>query len=123
MEEISAIKYEEKKSRFYAHLYRITDERDLEVISEIHRTKYRKAAHHCVAARFTDRSGNFHEEFKNDGEVGHPAKVMLRVMEVNGLDSHAVVVSRLFGRIKLGPGGVSRAFRKSAEYVISEAGE
>ncbi|EHQ35272.1 YigZ family protein [Methanoplanus limicola] len=121
MEEISAIKYEEKKSRFYAHLYRITDERDLEDVIAVHRTKYRKAAHHCVAARFTGRSGNFHEEFKNDGEVGHPAKGMLRIMEVNGLDSHAVVVSRIFGGIKLGPGGVSRAFRKSAEYAVSSS--
>lgn len=50
MEEISAIKYEEKKSRFYAHLYRIIDERDLEAIITVHRKKYKKAAHRCVAA-------------------------------------------------------------------------
>jgi len=123
MEEISAIKYEEKKSRFYAHLYIITDERDLEEIAAIHRKKYRKAAHHCVAARFTDSFGIFREEFKNDGEVGHPAKGMLQIMKAGGLDSHVIVVSRLFGGIKLGPGGVSRAFRKSAEYAISESGE
>lgn len=65
--------------------------------------------------------GNLCEEFKNDGEVGHPAKGMLQIMKANGLDSHVIVVSRIFGGIKLGPGGVSRAFRKSAEYAISES--
>lgn len=117
MMELSAVKYEVKKSRFFAHLYRIESEADVAEINRIHRKIYKKAAHHCYAACFT--SGNpVNTAFGSDGEIGHPGRVLLEVLVQNGLDAHCLMVSRIFGGIKLGPAGVSRAFRKSGSAAV-----
>ncbi|MBP2133436.1 putative IMPACT (imprinted ancient) family translation regulator [Methanomicrobium sp. W14] len=118
MQELSAVKYEEKKSRFYAHLYRIYSHEEYPEILKIHAKTYKKAAHHCSAINFSDSGGRVFREFKNDGEVGHPGRILSSVLEKNSLDSHAIVVSRIFGGIKLGPAGVSRAFRDSGEACV-----
>ena len=47
MQELSAVKYEEKKSRFFAHLYLIDSPGDMPAVIEIHKKLYKKAAHHC----------------------------------------------------------------------------
>jgi len=110
-----------KKSRFYAHLYRITAEEDIADVREMHRKKYRKAAHHCYAAR-CDRPGTLLERFGSDGEVGRPGMVLLQLLQREELTSHMIVVSRIFGGIKLGPGNVSRAFRDAAAEAVGAAG-
>jgi len=119
MQELSAVKFEEKKSRFFAHLYEVENPGELDDIINIHHKSYKKAAHHCSAVYFSGRSGwNQVESFKNDREVGHPGKALLEILKKHSLDSHVLVVSRLFGGIKLGPAGVTRAFRKAGEYVV-----
>jgi len=106
-----------KKSRFYAHLYRITCEEDIADIREMHRKKYRKAAHHCYAARITV-GGTPVERFGSDGEVGRPGMALLQLLQREELGEHMIVVSRIFGGIKLGPGNVSRAFRDAAVAAV-----
>ena len=113
MKEISAIKYVENKSRFYAHHYKIENEEDISEILKIHRKNYKKANHHCYAAIIEKK-----EIFKDDGEVGHPGRVLLGIIKNNNLDSDLIVVSRIFGGIKLGVGGVSRAFREAANSLF-----
>ncbi|MCK5341857.1 MAG: YigZ family protein, partial [Candidatus Heimdallarchaeota archaeon] len=54
----------------------------------------------------------------DDGEVGRPGKILLQVLKIHDFQSHALVISRVFGGIKLGVGGVSRAFRQTAENLI-----
>lgn len=117
MQELSAIKYEVKKSRFFAHLYLIESGEDVSEINRIHRKLYKKAAHHCYAALFTseDKKDSI---FGSDGEVGHPGRVLLDLLVQNDLKNNCLVVSRIFGGIKLGPAGVSRAFRESGSAVI-----
>ncbi len=117
MKELSGVKYEVKKSRFFAHLYLVESEGDITVISSIHRKLYKKAAHHCYAARFGEDGGES-TLFGSDGEVGHPGRVLLEVLENNDLDSHCLMVSRIFGGVKLGPAGVSRAFRESGTAAV-----
>lgn len=114
MQECAAVKYEVKKSRFYAHLYEIDSPSDLDRILAAHRKEYRNAAHHCAAVRFLGGAVPV-ESFKNDREVGHPGKVLLEVLRKYSLDHHVLVVSRVFGGIKLGPAGVTRAFRDAGE--------
>jgi putative IMPACT (imprinted ancient) family translation regulator len=63
------------------------------------------------------------EYTKDDGEVGHPGKVLMELLRSNGLDTHVLVVSRIFGGVKLGIGGVSRAFRSAGEGVIEDWNE
>lgn len=117
MKELSAIKYEVRKSRFFAHLYLLEPGEDAAEINRIHRKLYKKAAHHCYAARNADgRSDN--TAFGSDGEVGNPGRVLLDVLIQNDLDTHCLIVSRVFGGVKLGPGGVSRAFREAGCAVV-----
>ena len=110
-----------KKSRFYAHLYQVSSVEDVQEIREMHRKVYRKAAHHCYAARLNLPEG-CREPFGSDGEVGRPGQVLLSLLQQEDLASHLIVVSRIFGGIKLGPGNVSRAFRDAAAEAVAAAG-
>ncbi|MGA1821881.1 MAG: YigZ family protein [Thermoplasmatota archaeon] len=118
MEEKAAVKFVENRSRFYAHLYEIKDISDADEIVKLHRRKYRKANHHCYAARFMERGGKIKEINKDDGEVGHPGRILLDLLNREKLESHVLIVSRIFGGIKLGIGGVSRAFREAGEGAL-----
>jgi putative IMPACT (imprinted ancient) family translation regulator len=117
MKKISAIKLIEKKSRFYSYLYDIDKESEIETIIKIHRKKYKKANHHCYGLYIKSKNKNI-EVSKDDGEVGHPGKALLEILKKHNLNHHALVVSRIFGGIKLGVGGVTRAFRESGESTI-----
>ncbi len=117
MKELSAGKLAEKKSRFYAHLYHIDHPDELTTILSIHRTKYKKANHHCYAFRCTQNQVLI-ERCSDDGEVGHPGKILLELCKQHDLENHALVISRVFGGIKLGVGGVSRSFRDAGNAVI-----
>ena len=121
MIEISAGKLVVKKSKFYAHLYKISSPQEIDTIVEEHQKKYSNANHHCHALIYCDESGSCVKNFQHDGEVGHPGKVLLQLLEQHQLQSHALVVSRIFGGIKLGVGGVSRAFRKAGSGAITLA--
>jgi putative IMPACT (imprinted ancient) family translation regulator len=110
MKELAAIKFVEQRSRFFAHLYQIDAPEDVEELLKSHRRMYKKANHHCWALRFGSA-----DKSKDDGEVGHPGKVLAEVLKKHGLESHALIVSRVFGGVKLGVGGVSRTFREAGE--------
>ena len=120
MKKISAIKFIEKKSRFFSYLYEINKESDIEDILKLHRKKYKKANHHCYGLLYRSKNDNI-ELYKDDGEVGHPGKVLLELLINNNLNRNALVVSRVFGGVKLGVGGVSRAFRKAGEAAINQS--
>ncbi len=116
MEEVAAVKTEVRRSSFYAHLYLLTSESEVPLLIKHHKTCYRKAAHHCSAAVLSDHDSNRIAEIsKNDGEVGHPGKALFGVLHSNGLSSHMLIVSRVYGGTKLGPGGVTRAFKEAGE--------
>jgi len=111
------VRYEVRKSRFFAHLYLIESDEDIAKINRTHRELYKKAAHHCYAARFS-AGNNDSRSFGSDGEVGHPGRVLLDILLQKNLESHCLMVSRVFGGIKLGPAGVSRAFREAGNSVV-----
>ncbi|MGI5939016.1 YigZ family protein [Methanoculleus thermophilus] len=114
---LGAAVIEVRRSRFYAHLYRIEEPGDIAQVLAGHHEAYRKAAHHCAAWR----CGTV-EEFRSDGEVGRPGRILLDLLRRHALESHALVVSRIFGGVLLGPGNVGRAFRDAGEAAIREAG-
>ncbi len=94
------------KSKFYGHIYTIEDIKEIKNLIDNHKKEYKKANHHCCAAIVNEEKLT-----KNNGEVGYPGKVILQTLKESNLNSHCIIVSRIFGGIKLGPGGVSRAFR------------
>jgi putative IMPACT (imprinted ancient) family translation regulator len=120
MDELSAIKFVENRSRFFAHLYHIENIGDIDLVLKEHRKRYKKANHHCWAMRFTDSDGKMVEYSKDDGEVGHPGKALLELMKNRDLTSHVMMVSRIFGGVKLGVGGVTRAFRSAGETALDQ---
>ena len=121
MQELAAVKLTVHHSRFFAHLYKLEKTDEIADIIKSHRRSYKKANHHCYALRlFNNSNQKIIELFKDDGEVGHPGKVLLEILKKYNLNQNALVVSRIFGGIKLGIGSVSRAFRDAGESAVKQ---
>jgi putative IMPACT (imprinted ancient) family translation regulator len=110
-----------ERSRFFALLFPAASEEDVLAMVKSKKGEHRKANHHCWAFRSKDVAGQPVEKSKDDGEVGHPGKVLLELLRKNDLEG-GLLVSRVFGGVKLGVGGVSRAFREAGEGAIAGAG-
>ncbi len=107
-----------ERSRFFAVAFPASGEEDVLAVVKAKRGEHRKANHHCWALRAHDASGGLVEKTKDDGEVGHPGKVLLELLRRADLEG-GLLVSRVFGGVKLGVGGVSRAFREAGEGAVS----
>lgn len=108
------------RSRFFALLFPAASEEDVLTVVKAARGEHRKANHHCWAARFRSPDGGLFEKSRDDREVGHPGRILLELLRREDLEG-AILVSRVFGGVKLGVGGVSRAFREAAEGALSAA--
>jgi putative IMPACT (imprinted ancient) family translation regulator len=109
-----------ERSKFYALLCPLAAPEEMDALLKARRRDYRKAVHHCWAWRIGQTSGPAAEMSKDDGEVGHPGRVLLELLRKHGLEG-VLIVSRIFGGVKLGVGGVSRAFRDAGQAVINSA--
>ena len=112
----------EKKSKFIANLIHVESVEEAEdKIKEI-KKKYHDARHNCVAYRVLE-GGQIVEKSSDDGEPSGTAGVpMLTVLEKQGLTNIVAVVTRYFGGIKLGAGGLIRAYSGSVAHAIEEIG-
>ena len=115
------VEEEIKKSRFICHLKRISNEEEgREYIAQI-KKKHHKANHSCSAMIGGD-DGQI-KRSSDDGEPSGTAGVpMLTVLEKQGLTNVVAVVTRYFGGIKLGAGGLIRAYSGSVAHAIEEIG-
>lgn len=107
-----------ERSRFFAVVFPAATEEDVLAAVKAAKSEHRKANHHCWAFRGCDASGSLCERSKDDGEVGHPGRLMLELLRRDDLEG-GLLVSRVFGGVKLGVGGVSRAFREAAEGALA----
>ena len=109
-----------KKSIFLATLIPVKDEEEAqEALAKMKKEK-RDATHNCSAYRIgTER---IYEKSSDDGEpqgtAGHP---MLHVLQMNELTNTLAIVTRWFGGIKLGAGGLTRAYTQSLADAVKEA--
>ena len=103
----------EQRSRFYAAALPAATLDEVKKELAKRKKKYHKARHHCWACRVRDVNGQVVEQARDDGEVGRPGMKLLELLRQHELEG-LLVVSRIFGGIKLGPGGVGRAFRNAA---------
>lgn len=102
------------KSRFITHLFKIEKEKDVELILEKLKKEYKDATHYCYAYIV----GNT-KRFNDDGEPSHTAGMpILNVLENKELNNVLAVVIRYFGGIKLGAGGLVRAYTNSVAKSI-----
>ncbi len=109
-----------EKSRFITNSAHVESEEEAKnFIAEIS-YKYRDATHNCYAY-ICDATGNF-MRFSDDGEPqGTAGMPMLEVIKAKSLVQTAVVVTRYFGGIKLGAGGLVRAYSGSVAKNLAEA--
>lgn len=107
-----------ERSRFFAVVFPAPTEDDVLAAVKAAKGEHRKANHHCWAFRGRDVSGALVEKSKDDGEVGHPGRLLLELLRRDDLEG-GLLVSRVFGGVKLGVGGVSRAFREAAEGALA----
>ena len=119
--EYAEAEYVIEKSRFIAHASPAeTPEEARLFVSEI-KEKYKDATHNVPA--FVCGAGMEHQWQSDDGEPsGTSGMPMLRLITSEGLTNIVVVVTRSFGGIKLGPGGLARAYTHAAKLAIEKAG-
>ena len=114
--------YEEeiKKSRFICHLKRVvTEDEAREFINKIKKEHY-KANHNCSA--FTLGENQEIQRSSDDGEPSGTAGVpMFEVLKKREIINVVAVVTRYFGGIKLGAGGLIRAYAGSVAHALDEA--
>ena len=110
-----------EKSRFIAHIKPVQSKEEAdEYIAKI-RSEYKDATHNVPAFVIGDKMqlvwGS--DDGEPSGTSGAPMAVMLQKM---GITNVVVVVTRYFGGIKLGPGGLVRAYTSSAKLALEKAG-
>jgi len=106
------------RSRFFTVLFPAAGEAEVLKMVRLKKGEHRKANHHCWAWRGRAENGSISEKSRDDGEVGHPGRVLLELLRREDLEG-GLLVSRIFGGVKLGVGGVSRAFRQAGEGAIA----
>ncbi len=111
----------EKKSKFIANLFYIENIEEAEKIIKETRKKYFDARHNCIAYRVIE-DGQIIERFSDDGEPsGTAGAPMLNILQKNGYVNVLVVVTRYFGGILLGTGGLVRAYSDSLTLAIEKS--
>ena len=104
-----------KNSRFICYLYKINNLNDITTYLNNIKKEHKDATHHCYAYIIDDI-----KKSSDDGEPGGTAGIpILKVLENNNLNNILAIVVRYFGGIKLGAGGLVRAYTKSITNTIS----
>lgn len=111
--------YSEKRSRFIATLrHTETEEQAAAFLAEM-RSKYWDARHNCYAYSM---SNGALKRFSDDGEPhGTAGKPILDIIDGSGLTDITVVVTRYFGGVLLGTGGLVRAYSAAAREAVAAA--
>ena len=109
--------YEIKNSKFITLLYIIKDTNNIKNILEEVKEKYPKATHYCYAYKTLNE-----QKSSDDGEPGGTAGIpMLNVLLKEDLINVLAITVRYFGGIKLGAGGLVRAYTKSLTTALDKA--
>lgn len=121
IKEDGQVQEEIKKSRFICHIKRVTTEDEARNFIQAVKKEHYKATHNCSAFILGERS-----EMKRSSDDGEPSGTagvpMLGVLENHQLTNVCAVVTRYFGGIKLGAGGLIRAYSSNVALAIKEIG-
>ena len=121
IKEDGQVQEEIKKSRFICHVKRVYSEEEARAFIATIKKEHYKATHNCSAFIIGER--NEIKRTSDDGEPSGTAGVpMLGVLENHNLTNVCVVVTRYFGGIKLGAGGLIRAYAGSVALAVKEIG-
>ena len=112
--------YVEKRSRFIGHVWRVHSEDEAKARIAEMRKKYYDSRHNCWC--YAIREGNV-LRYGDDGEPqGTAGQPMLNVFQRQGVWDACCVVTRYFGGILLGAGGLTRAYGGTAKLALDQAG-
>lgn len=110
----------EKKSRFLGFLFECHSEDEIKEAIEFLKKEHKKANHVCWAGRMTSP---FFEKAVDDGEPGGTAgRPILGVLQKQDKKNVCVAVVRYFGGVKLGAGGLVRAYAKTTAMLMKTEG-
>ena len=111
----------EKKSRFIANLFYVDSVEEAEEKIKITKKRYYDAKHNCFAYIVNDDKV-FIKKSSDDGEPsGTAGAPMVEILEKQGLANLLIVVTRYFGGILLGTGGLVRAYSDSLKKALEKA--
>ena len=110
----------EKKSRFIGRIWPAETEEEALARIQAMKRKHYDATHNCWAYIIRDGAVRFSDDGEPGGTAGMP---MLQVLQREGLYNVVCVVTRYFGGILLGAGGLVRAYTKGAKIAVDAAGK
>lgn len=105
-----------KKSKFITKLYFVTSEIEIKNILDENKNDYKDATHICYAY-ILNNVERFNDDSEPSGTAGMP---ILNVLKNNNLNNVLCVVIRYFGGIKLGAGGLIRAYCSSVSEALNK---
>ncbi|NCE63452.1 YigZ family protein [Pseudoflavonifractor sp. 524-17] len=116
----SETEFTEKRSRFIGHVWRVEEEAQARAHIEAMKKQYHDARHNCWC--YIIREGGV-VRYSDDGEPqGTAGQPMLGVFQKEGITNVCCVVTRYFGGVLLGAGGLVRAYTRSAKDALDAAG-
>ncbi len=108
----------EKKSKFLGFYFHCENETEIQEALAFLKAEHKKATHICWAGRMTTP---FYERAVDDGEPGGTAgRPILSVLQKQDRKNVMVAIVRYFGGIKLGAGGLVRAYAKATAELLKE---
>lgn len=111
----------EKKSRFIANIYNVESKEEAEKKIKQIKKKYYDAKHHCFAFSIIEENG-ITQKSSDDGEPsGTAGAPILNIIKSNNLQNVVIIVTRYFGGILLGTGGLTRAYSEAAGKVVEQS--
>ena len=109
----------EKRSRFISHIWPVESEEEAQAHIREMKTKYYDARHNCWCYRIGESIMRYSDDGEPQGTAGQP---MLKVLERENVTNAVCVVTRYFGGILLGAGGLTRAYAKGAKDALIVSG-
>ena len=116
---VGQAEYIEKKSRFLGGVYPVTSEQEAKEILERVRRQHYDARHNCWCYILKSGQKRYSDDGEPQGTAGQP---MLNVFERERVVDVLCIVTRYFGGILLGAGGLCRAYTKAAKDALDAAG-
>lgn len=111
--------YVEKRSRFLGKVRHVETEEEARAFIESMKKQYHDARHNCWCYLLRDGVLRYSDDGEPQGTAGQP---MLGVFQKEGVTDLVCVVTRYFGGVLLGAGGLCRAYTRSAKDALDAAG-
>jgi len=109
----------EKRSRFISHIWKVDSEEEAQARIKEMKARYYDARHNCWCYIIGTGTVRYSDDGEPQGTAGQP---MLKVFERENVRDVCCVVTRYFGGILLGAGGLTRAYSRGAKDALTAAG-